>query len=478
MKSNYRELLFILASIAAVMVGLLVGNSKVGMLISLVIAIFGFLNKERGLMLLIILIPIRPFLIEFNPGFKVLGDALVGLLFLRTLYDYRKDLKSLFVFHPFELAFLAFGIIGTISAFLTGVSLTSIIVQLRAYFLFYLLFYVVKRMDFSASSLKKLSVTTFVTAVVLSLHGFVEKISDKTMLMPEAWQSWPLSATNWMRVYGLIKGPNELSLYLLIAFIISLYLVKQSEGKFKYLVYTGLALIGTTILLTYSRGTLLTLIAFLLVYMVLFRKIKKIVPPLLIAALSVVLFTGVNQAADMYYDQYIAFETGDLPSEEEDAEQESKGKKRYSETFSDETINQSSNSGRIYYVKKAIEVFKDHPVIGTGFGTFGGSATLANSSPIYEEYGIESNFYSDNQYILILAETGVMGIIAILIVGYFLAAIAWKKRKEFYAPLYVYLLVAIAVGGAVYNILENDSFMMFFFILLGFIFQNKKLNDK
>lgn len=297
------------------------------------------------------------------------------------------------------------------------------------------------------------------------------------MLMPQEWQEWWLSPTNRIRVYGLLKGPNELSLYLLIAFIISLLLLKYVHGKMRYAIYAGLSLIGTTFLLTYSRGTLLTLIVFLLVYIVLNRKWKPLVSIGLVSLVSFGLFYGVNQAADQYYGHYLS----DTSYEEqgEESETESEGGKRFKNTFSDETIGQSNTSGRIYYVKKAIEIFKDHPIIGTGFGTFGGAATLAYSSPIYENYGIETNFYSDNQYILILAETGVLGMLAILLIGYILLKITWKNRKEFSSPLLIYLFVALIVGGTVYNILENDTFMMFYFILLGIVLnQNNNIKHR
>jgi O-antigen ligase len=198
----------------------------------------------------------------------------------------------------------------------------------------------------------------------------------------------------------------------------------------------------------------------------------------LVSVVSFGLFFGVNQAADQYYGHFLSETSYDEQGDANESESESEGGKRFKNTFSDETIGQSSSSGRIFYVKKAIEVLKDHPIIGTGFGTFGGAATLAYSSPIYENYGIETDFYSDNQYILILAETGVLGMIAILLIGYILLTITWKNRKEFYSPLLIYLFVALIVGGTVYNILENDTFMMFYFMLLGFILQPNNDNLK
>ena len=466
------NLLFLLIGIIAAAIGTFVGNTKVAMLVSLIIAILSFIRKETGLLFLLILIPLRPFLVAMNPGFKILGDAIIGLLLVRTLWDYRKDIKKLFSFHPFEWAFLIFAVIGVVSALLTGVSLKAIIVQLRAYYLFYLVFYIVKRMEISLGFIRKMSYTTFFMGVILSIQGIVEKISNKTALMPQEWQEWWLSPTNRIRVYGLLKGPNELSLYLVIAFLITLYLLKQVRGAARYWLYTGLALMGATILLTYSRGTMLTVIAFLLVYLVVYRKWRPLIPIGIIAIISYGLFVGANQASVQYYNHVLSAESGQEGKNVDSDE----GSKRFKNTFSDESLGQSEGSGRIFRVKKSIEIFKDHPIIGTGFATFGGAATLAYSSPIYKHYGIDFNFYSDNQYILILAETGVLGMLAIFMTAYFLMTPTWKNRNKFYGPLLFYFLVALIVGGTVYNILENDTFMMLYFMLLGIVLSSRKLN--
>ena len=73
----------------------------------------------------------------------------------------------------------------------------------------------------------------------------------------------------------------------------------------------------------------------------------------------------------------------------------------------------NQEDGRIYYVKKALEIFKDEPLTGYGLATFGSAATQTYSSPTYEQYNITWNFYSDNEYIQILAETGVIGLLLI-----------------------------------------------------------------
>ena len=113
-------------------------------------------------------------------------------------------------------------------------------------------------------------------------------------------------------------------------------------------------------------------------------------------------------------------------------------------------------------------------MIGSGFATFGGAATLAYSSPIYEKYDIHFNFYSDNQYILTLAETGVLGVItlAIFIFGLLLFTLKMRKQNEFAISLTLFFFfITMMVGGLVYNILEIDSFMMYYFLVLGYAYQ-------
>ncbi|WP_161974883.1 O-antigen ligase family protein [Bacillus timonensis] len=467
MKLLQRDLYVLLLSVLLVSIGLVIADSKLAIVITLILAILAFRAKHQGILILVLVVATRPFLIELNPGFKILGDLLILALLVRTFYDYRHDIKKLFTFHPFELAFFAFCIVGTISALITGVGMGALITQLRAYLLFYLIFYIVVRMEITEELIRKFALTTFSIAVVLSLHGFVEKISNKTVLMPEAWENWYLSWTNYIRVYGLLKGPNELSLFLLISFFISLYLVKKYQGKIRIFLYVGLTLIGTTILLTYSRGSLLSLIVFLVVYVFINRKIKPLVPIVLITLISYGLFFVIDQVSSVYYDAYVA-EKWENTNEQNKTDEQG----RYKDTFSKDTLEQSSESGRIYYVQKAVEIFKDHPIMGTGFATFGGSATLKYSSPIYEDYDINRNFYSDNQYILILAETGILGILMVALTAIFLLTYTWKLRKGYYfSPLLLFLMVTIVMGSMVYNILENDSFMFYFFAVMAFAYR-------
>mgnify|MGYP003436097281 FL=1 len=464
---HQKKMIFFIISILAVSLSVISGNSYFALLVSGLLIILTFLNRETGLLLLLLYFPLRPFLIEMNPGLKITGDLIILALLIWTVYYNRNNIRSLFQFELFEIALFAFCIIGVISALITGVELISIISQIRAYILLYLVYYTVKRMPITDEFIFKSILLTFITAVIISLHGFVEKISDKTFLLPEAWINRTLSATNHVRVYGLLKGPNELALYLLIAFILSLFLLTRFSGWKKWSVFAGLSIIGTTFFLTYSRGAFLSLIIFFIIYLLLFRNIKKLIPVAAIIISSTVLFFAVTTIAESVQETMNSNNTT--------------GYKRYTEAFSKDTVEKSGTDGRIYYVTKAIEVFKSHPIIGTGFGTFGGAAAFAYSSPIYEKFNINSRIYSDNQYILTLAETGIIGVLALSIFVLsilFIIIKAFKQSKDQLSIILIFFFTTMLVGGLVYNILENDTFMLYYFLVLGLTFQrfNKAKN--
>jgi putative inorganic carbon (hco3(-)) transporter len=473
----------LILTMTLVALSLIFDHTFLALFVSLVLAVLVLFSPISGIYLLIILIPLRPFLVTVNPGLKIVGDLIIFALLLSTIYKNRQNIKELFRFQAFEIALFLYCLVGVVSALVTGVQLEAIIFQIRAYLLFYFVYYIVKRMKFTEENIRKISWLTFLTAVIISLHGFVEKISDKTLLMPEEWKGWNLTsaATNHIRVYGLLKGPNELALYLLIAFLVSLYLLKKVNGIKRFGIYTGLSIIGATFLLTYSRGAILSLSIFIILHAVFFRAFKKLAIIGLIGVASSLLFLGVNQLADIYQNKI-------LYAQDAQHEQKSSWKKettsstgvkneaieRYTKAFSNDTIQKSSQDGRIFYAKKAMEVFKDHPIIGTGFATFGGAATLSYSSPIYKEYNIGFNFYSDNQYILTLAETGIIGV-AILSVFVFQLLYytirVYKNGSLANSTLLLFFLITMIVGGLVYNILENDTFMLYYFLALGFLFQ-------
>ncbi|MED2930766.1 O-antigen ligase family protein [Bacillus wiedmannii] len=448
---------YITLSIFLIIVGLIFSATYTGLFISALLAITAFRDEKLGIAYLLLFIPMRPFLSAYNAGFKFIGIFIILALLCKIIFQYRNTVSKLFTFHYFEIAYFLFCLFGAIVGLINNVSLVAIIMQLHTLLLYYFVFYIVSRLSFTRDDFILFAKVTFVAAIIISIQGLIEKISLRSMLLPEVWKNLDLAPTNKIRIYGMAGGPNELALYLTIAFLTSLYLLKNASIRMKYTLYVGLTIIATTLWLTYSRGAFLTLITFGVLYIIIHLNIpywKALIP---ILTISFICATGISLMTN-----YL--------------EGDSLGAKRFSEALSEDTLELSKQDGRIYYVQKALEIFRDKPITGYGFGTFGDAATQTYSSPIYKSYNITWNFYSDNQYVQILAETGLIGVILCSIFAYGILSTFWKlRRNSIFSPILLCLVAGAIIGSAFYNILENAVFMMYFFLITGCIYNKKGL---
>lgn len=465
---NENEKWFWLVSLLAFMLIGYTQISLIGYVLTILLFAYAFYNPKYGMLMLFVYIPIRVFIIAYNPGLSYVTDALVFGALFKVIWMNRTSPASLFKFKTFEFAFFAFLAIGAVAAFITGVNIVNIVQQLRSFTIFYLVYYIVYRLQITRKDLVNLVWIFTWTSILVLIQAITEKLSIRTLFMPESWQSMALSAKNRVRIYGMLGNPNVLGIYLSFAFVL-FYIAKNKLSEFnpRYMNILNLFIVGILIL-TYSRGTwggfLIAAIAFVL----LTRKwktgldlIKYLAFALLLVVLPLNTLSNYIESTDIGAEKVNNIQQFDVGGESGFSD-------RIGSTFSEDTVTGSQSSGRIFIVKKGFEVFKDHPVIGTGFATFGDSTTLSSSSPLYRKYEIGHNFYSDNQYIQIIVQTGVLGVIAFAV---FLLSMLWrffKKYKESY--LYVatisFLLGAYFMG-LVYNLWESDIFTLSFFALLA-----------
>lgn len=430
---------------------------------------FAILAVVKPFQALVVLVPyviFRTFFIEVNSGMGLVGDLMTFIVFVRLLLWNMKDWKKWFYFKPFELFFFAFLIFGAVIGVLNGVSIMAVIFQLRTFIIMYILYYIISRSQLPSNFLVKLAWITVFSGIILFVQGVVEKMWARQQWLPDTWAAKVLSSTNIVRIYGLANNPNSLALIIFFAIAATIFL-RWVYGNEKYKIALVVAQVAFTglLILTLSRGTWITSFVFIVFFILIARnwKLLKQLVITLIAAI-VLVYYPVNLGV-------IAVEKLGLNG---DAVAGTTGVgNRFAETFDDKTIALMAESGRLFYIKKGFEVFKDYPITGSGFGTFGGSATLSYGSPIYEKYGIRSdiyggkNFYSDNQYIQIIAETGAIGVL--LFAGFLLSMIwlLWKERSSTLAKYLFALWFATGVAGVFYNIWELKVYTMFFFVLLG-----------
>ncbi len=476
---HLKEMMGTLVAVALVVFALLVPSTYVAYAVTVIIAIIAWLRPKDTIFFLLFYYPMRSFLVEVNPSLKLVGDLVIVVVLLRIVWASRRDLKSLFRFEPFEWAFIAFLLVGSISGFMTGVSIGAIIFQLRAFVITFLLLYIVKRLHITKEDIFRFLAVTVVVALLIIVQGLVEKLSMRSAWMPERWINRQLSPNNASRIYGLLNNPNVLAVYLSFAgmagYVLREYFAKQRMWKYTLSIFL-IALSGVWIL-TFSRGTWIAYVVGIVTYFLITRRFKFIVHSLMYIALGFVfVVTPVTYSAQWISENTTIgdFERTGTPEDfgESIAEVE---KARIKETFDEGTLEKSRTTGRLFIVDKGFEVFLDYPILGSGFATFGDSASKSYSSPIYEQYGIDVNIYSDNQYIQIIAQTGAVGVLlfAVFLLG--MLWTFWKYRRDFYIALPMFaILMATYWSGLIYNIWEDKTFTMYFYIVLGVLLSRAK----
>ena len=433
--------------------------------------VFIFINKKHLLLFLFIYFPARSLFIELNSGLTYTGDLIILFLFLSLLINKAQNKDWSTRKYHFTVPFLLFCLVGVIAAFMTGVNPIPILFELRALLVTFLLLYIIGELHLERKDIFLFLRVTVLFAITLSIHGLIEKVFSRTILIPESWAAWDLVPTNEMRIYGAAANPNVFALFLSIQLFFSFFLF-QAVRKYKVWIFISSILIFGTLLLAYSRGTMIAFGIASLVYII----VTKNKPFFLytvgsfLCGLLLIYYPVSLTSSNDELSASVPVETmmiGSLPIQEE----EQALSKRFSEIYSDKTLSQSSEWGRLYVVFKGLEIFMDHPLIGTGLATFGDSATLSYSSPIYQQYGIGENMYTDNQYIQILVQTGLFGLAAVIGFVFFTYRTLIQSSNRPVSAFTICLMLAALIAGLFYNILEDKTFTLFFYSCLGFCLQ-------
>lgn len=450
--------------------------SKIALVLtSVVFVVYAFLKPFESLLYLVIYVAIRPFLVEINSGLKLIGDLITFVLLVKLLIASKFDIKGLLKFKLFEWAFFAFLLLGSIVGYINGVSIAAIIFQVRTFIIMYLIYYFLSRTKLPENWMVKLAWTGVALGWLVSLHGLVEKLSIRQLLLPMYWKYMPLSDENFARIYGLPGNPNSLALILMFC-IIGVLLLKHvydssNTGKYKKFLNISFVLFIGIFLLTYSRGTLISAIILAIVY-ILMTKNYQLIKKLVIGWIAGLLLVFYPVNGGVWLVKQLGIEAPD--------ESIVNLSDRFGQLLKDKNLDRMTSNGRIFYIKKGFEIYADYPIAGSGFGTFGGAATISYGSPIYDDYGIdlsiyfENKIYSDNQYIQIIAETGTLGVIlfAIFLLG--MLALFWKRRDTKFGIFMIALWLSTCASGAYYNIWELKVYTLIFFIILAlFALENK-----
>lgn len=405
--------------------------------------------------LLVFFIPFREMLAYYTfPFVKSIPDILVLSVFVYYLFHIKFQIRL----DKIDLAFAIYLLIELISTlFINHVGLKAYIVQVRSICLYYVLFYILKNYQFPQEGYKRVIPMIKIVLYVIFALSVIEKLFAKTVLFPVEWKESIIYMDNFIRTYGVFNNPNTYAAFVIFAFIYVYQLVDEFWCK-KNIIFIIVCI--SAMLLTVSRSTIILFIFFIIVLLITQQMMKRkghaisLIPvkPFMLCLVSSIVIWGGAEVFSSYYMDHVVY-----------ADEEGTGASaldRFNELVGDKIVNASQSSGRLYSITKGLEIVKDHPILGTGFGTYGSSASLICGSPIYEKYDIEGSFYSDNEYIKILVEGGILGALAFVA---FLSTILYTYRKQPFK-----LLVCVIMGGLglFYNIFEVQILAFMFWITL------------
>jgi len=207
----------------------------------------------------------------------------------------------------------------------------------------------------------------------------------------------------WLRAYGSLDHPNMLGGLMALTIFFSLYLIFKEEikGKKEIIIITAFIFLVAGLISSFSRAALLATVLGLIIYFIFAIKtgfklmIKKALPLFIIGLIITALF-----AVPFYY----VF----LPR-----------------LTASTRLEQMSTAERIAGYKEALPIIKNNLIIGSGLSVYGLALKAQDSKQ-------QVWFYQPihNVLLLILAETGLVGLILWLLFILKTIIVSWKKFPE------------------------------------------------
>lgn len=421
---------------------------------------------------------------------KIIPDIFILAFFV----IYSVSIRFRYKFKAYDFLFLGFLAVGFVSTVIVNHAgakggLSNYLFQVRSISVYYLLVFTLRNLHFGKKEFCRITNTLQYICYALLMLGIVEKIFNKEYLFSQSVADGIAYADNFARVYSMFFNPNTYGAFLAITLLLSVAKPLYFEEGNPLIAYITLFV---SLLLSMSRSAILIIIPVLLVCLCLawrksltaesrprafswkawFKRFFRaesgagsfswktiLASVLVISAISLGVYSLIGAANSAYTKSCIS--AGQIDPRKDSASQMDAWD-RFQEMGSDSIIEHSNANGRFFAINTGFEVFSDHPVWGTGFGTYGSAASLQSEPEIYKQYDIPFPFYADNQYICVFAETGIIGS---LVFCAFLISILWASRKNSFK-----ILLCVTVGwlGLFYNVFEVQAITVVFWSMLAF----------
>ena len=394
--------------------------------------------------------------------------------------------KKLINFKYYDLFLLIMFIVGIISGLIHNHPVIAILYQIKSLGIYYLLFMIIRNKYIDSfvktKFLKIINTTTF----IIIIFAIVEVLFSKAYLFPQQWISEIVFYDNFIRAYSLICNPNLFGFYLLSVFIINKEFNLNFLRTKKGILYIILIFLG--IIISVSRSAIIFTIVIMLIYFIVdLRKnktnlfhLKKIFLFVLIIAITSV---GIYKINNLYLsidgtnrflpdsdnnndfsnnvDNNLENNNVDTSNDlNEEIILEETFLTRIASMFDANFLLNSLNNGRLAIINYGISIWQKNIFLGTGFSSFLSASSFLNENIEATKLGLT---YADNQYIVILVETGIIGVLSLLIFLILFIKNMFKNHQN-NSILFTFLVMFF---GLFINVLEVQLIMLLYFVFIG-----------
>lgn len=286
---------------------------------------------------------------------------------------------------------------------------------------------------FAVIELRRISISAF-------LHGFVFAVAVNVIAI--IW----LSLEGVMRPSGFLADPNLAANMIALALLSTIYLILSGRGRYILIIQF---LLGVGLFLTLSRGALYAFCGASILFFLLLQ-IKSLswritaLKTILVLAAAYIAFTFIEMGQASLADLSIGSRPG-------------------------------SWSDRLEMWSSAWEMFVQHPVWGTGLGSFALRYPALRS--INETTSV--GYFAHNDYLQLLLELGIIGFIAWIFVPLLLVFFACneyvrsiKLEKLKFLALAISIVAMVAVHSAVNFIIYHPLINIVLGGVLGFVLRD------
>lgn len=444
-------------------------------LLALVLIAVAAWEPQTALVMLVVYLPFRVLVEAMAPTpITFVVDVIVLTMVARVLYRHMDKVAPFDAVEWLGLAFGAWGLVATVHA---HASLAGATLEVRDLLEFVLLYAAVRRLRAVGDGLSDDWWTRLVPYALLSIavvgaQGMVQTfVLNHGFLLPaKLSHQVPVTGVNFGRPYGWLDNPNVFGELGFLALVVAFDYFRRLRFRPTALAALTMAFFATMVVLSFSRSAyLVVLVAAAILFYGTRVRLERlgIAGGVVLMAVAIAIIPGarvrtvgsgrvapvaVGVARHAGHGKGGGAKTGTHTGKHVSKKAVICPGASNASPLSAAYLCRSSHAGRLHNLVVALHMVRHHP-FGTGLGTFGSAGAKAFH---YHLYGLPKNFYADNQYAVVLVETGIVGT---ALFGLFALAALWTALKDRSDSdrrrLAIVLFVSLAILGATSNALEQ-----------------------